>query len=75
MDPTHGIRREEPIMAVINDGAEVVDAEGRIVALDDVAAVIDADELQDARDDPKWQAFYQEAVSYRAGLLRAGRSS
>jgi hypothetical protein len=62
-------------MAVTNDGTQISTADGKVVPLDDVVAVIDADELQAARSDPQWQSFYQEAVDYRAQMMQAGRSS
>lgn len=59
----------------VRDANEAVDEDGRTLRSVDVAAVINVDELQAARQDPRWQAFYQDATDYRAQMLQAGRSS
>lgn len=41
----------------------------------EVAAVIDVDELQEARKDPEWVAFHADARAYREHLRQEGRSS
>jgi hypothetical protein len=41
----------------------------------DAAAVIDAAELEAARDDPRVQAFFEEADAYVTDLERQGRNS
>jgi len=41
----------------------------------EVAAVIDVDELQEARQDPQWVAFHEDARAYRERLREEGRSS
>jgi len=41
----------------------------------EVAAVIDLEEFQDARRDPAWRDFREEALAYRQRLIADGRSS
>jgi hypothetical protein len=41
----------------------------------EVAAVIDYDEYEEARREPKWRAFYDAAVAYRKQLIDNGHSS
>jgi hypothetical protein len=43
------------------------------VAADEVAGVIDIEDLEDDRRDPEWQAFLKAALCYRSELRLEGR--
>ncbi len=51
----------------------VVDNEEQPLA-GDVVAEIDLDELQEARQDPAWLGFREQALASRAELQRNGQS-